>query len=35
MDWIVKELQWKAGVFKEEGIVRVFDVGVVKSDTAI
>ncbi|KAJ5498470.1 hypothetical protein N7453_007521 [Penicillium expansum] len=35
MDWIVKELQWKAGVFKEEGIVRVFDVGVIKSDTAI
>lgn len=35
MDWIIKELQWKAGVFKEKGLVHVFDVGVVKSDTAV
>lgn len=35
MDWIIKELQWKAGIFKERGLVRVFDVGVVKSDTAV
>jgi hypothetical protein len=35
MDWIVKELQWKSESFKETGRVTVFDVGVVKSDTAI
>ncbi|OQD70907.1 hypothetical protein PENPOL_c001G07677 [Penicillium polonicum] len=35
MDWIIKELQWKAGVFKEKGLVHVFDVGVIKSDTAV
>ncbi|KGO68163.1 Protein of unknown function DUF4246 [Penicillium italicum] len=35
MDWIIKELQWKANVFKETGQVRVFDVGVIKSDTAV
>lgn len=35
MDWIIRELQWKAGVFKEKGLVHVFDVGVVKSDTAV
>ncbi|KAJ5175857.1 uncharacterized protein N7482_001734 [Penicillium canariense] len=35
MDWIIKELQWKAEAFKETGCVTVFDVGVVKSDTAI
>lgn len=35
MDWIIKELQWKAGIFQETGQVSVFDVGVVKSDTAI
>ncbi|KAJ5812713.1 hypothetical protein N7447_009736 [Penicillium robsamsonii] len=35
MDWIIKELQWKAGSFQETGHVTVFDVGVVKSDNAI
>lgn len=35
MDWIIKELQWKSESFKETGRVTVFDVGVVKSDTAI
>jgi hypothetical protein len=35
MDWIIKELQWKAGCLKDTGLLRVFDVGVVKSDTAI
>ncbi|KXG47683.1 Protein of unknown function DUF4246 [Penicillium griseofulvum] len=35
MDWIIKELQWKAGIFQKTGHVTVFDVGVVKSDKAI
>ncbi|CAI7576606.1 unnamed protein product [Penicillium glandicola] len=35
MDWIIKELQWKAGIFQKTGLVPVFDVGVVKSDTAV
>lgn len=35
MDWIIKELQWKADILKETGYVRVFDVGVIKSDTAV
>lgn len=35
MDWIIKELQWKSESFKKDGRVKVFDVGVVKSDTAI
>jgi hypothetical protein len=35
MDWIIKELQWKSDSFKKNGWVKVFDVGVVKSDTAI
>ncbi|OKP10975.1 hypothetical protein PENSUB_3579 [Penicillium subrubescens] len=35
MDWIVKELQWKAGILEESGFVEVFDGGVVKSDTVI
>ncbi|KAJ5692834.1 hypothetical protein N7462_002257 [Penicillium macrosclerotiorum] len=35
MDFIIKELQWKSTVMKETGFVRVFDAGVVKSDTAI
>ncbi|KAJ5699546.1 hypothetical protein N7536_002559 [Penicillium majusculum] len=35
MDWIIKELQWKASILKETGYVRVFDVGVIKSDTAV
>ncbi|KAJ5394355.1 uncharacterized protein N7487_011996 [Penicillium crustosum] len=35
MDWIIKELQWKANILKETGYVRVFDVGVIKSDTAV
>jgi hypothetical protein len=35
MDWIIKELQWKASIYKDTGYVRVFDVGVIKSDTAV
>lgn len=35
MDWIVKELQWKAGILEQSGFVEVFDGGVVKSDTVI
>jgi hypothetical protein len=35
IDWIIKELQWKADCLKETGLLRVFDVGVVKSDTAV
>lgn len=35
MDWIIEELQWKTTVLKEKGFVTVFDVGVVRSDTAI
>ncbi|KAJ5152482.1 hypothetical protein N7492_009762 [Penicillium capsulatum] len=35
MDCIVKELRWKADKLTSTGLVRVFDAGVVKSDTAI
>lgn len=35
MDWIIKELQWKTESLKKDGIVGVFDNGVVKSDNAI
>lgn len=35
MDWIIKELQWKAGILQKTGYVQVFDDGVLKSDTAI
>jgi hypothetical protein len=36
MDWIIRELQCKAKVFQEEdGLVTVFDLGVVKSDKAV
>ncbi|KAJ5952512.1 uncharacterized protein N7479_010925 [Penicillium vulpinum] len=35
MNWIIKELQWKAGIFQKTGHVTVFDSGVVKSDSAI
>ncbi|KAJ5637089.1 hypothetical protein N7490_006968 [Penicillium lividum] len=35
MNWIIKELQWKAGMYQERGIIQVFDSGVVKSDTVI
>lgn len=35
IDYIIKELQWKAGSFKESGHITVFDIGVVKSDIAI
>ncbi|KGO49193.1 Protein of unknown function DUF4246 [Penicillium expansum] len=35
MDWIIEELQWKANILKETGHVCVFDVGVIKSDTAV
>ncbi|KAJ5904173.1 hypothetical protein N7504_006556 [Penicillium tannophilum] len=35
MDYIIKELQWKANLFKNDGFITVFDIGVVKSDTVI
>ncbi|KAF9886555.1 hypothetical protein FE257_011327 [Aspergillus nanangensis] len=35
LDWIIKELQWKADSVKSTGIFDVFDTGVVKSDTAV
>ncbi|CAG7942647.1 unnamed protein product [Penicillium salamii] len=35
MDWIIKELQWTAKNLEKTGYIRVFDVGVIKSDTAI
>ncbi|CAG8276791.1 unnamed protein product [Penicillium salamii] len=35
MSWIIKELQWKADSLHEKGFIRAFDVGVVKSDSAI
>ncbi|KAJ5728989.1 uncharacterized protein N7483_003497 [Penicillium malachiteum] len=35
MDYIIQELQWKAGLFKKDKSTTVFDMGVVKSDTAI
>lgn len=35
MDFIIKEVQWKAGLLKTEPFTTVFDMGVVKSDIAI
>lgn len=35
MNWIFKELQWKAEILEKENFVPVFDIGVVKSDTAV
>ncbi|KAL4929764.1 DUF4246 domain-containing protein [Aspergillus undulatus] len=35
MDYILKELQWKATEYKKTGIVTAYDPGVVKSDLAI
>ncbi|CAK38002.1 hypothetical protein CBS63078_6739 [Aspergillus niger] len=35
MDYIVKELQWKAQNLQKEGLLPIFDVGVVRSDTAV
>lgn len=35
MDWIIKELKWKTEGLKTDGIISVFDNGVVKSDHAI
>jgi hypothetical protein len=35
MDWIIREAQWKAEVFRETKHIVAFDAGVVKSDTAI
>ncbi|KAJ5119067.1 hypothetical protein N7448_010775 [Penicillium atrosanguineum] len=35
MDWIIKELQWKAGILEKSGFVEVFDDGVLKSDSVI
>ncbi|RHZ68273.1 DUF4246 domain-containing protein [Aspergillus thermomutatus] len=35
MNWIIKEAQWKAKVFRDTKHIVAFDAGVVKSDTAI
>ncbi|EAW14627.1 uncharacterized protein ACLA_076680 [Aspergillus clavatus NRRL 1] len=35
LSWIVQEAKWKAKAFQETGQVVAFDVGVVKSDTAV
>ncbi|KAL2866597.1 DUF4246 domain-containing protein [Aspergillus lucknowensis] len=35
MDWIFKELQWKADYLDKNGMVMVFDTGVIISDSAI
>ncbi|KDE78354.1 hypothetical protein AO1008_04742 [Aspergillus oryzae 100-8] len=35
MAWVIKELQWKADILNKTGYVRVFGVGVIKSDTVI
>lgn len=35
MNWIIKEAQWKAEVFRDNKHIAAFDAGVVKSDTAI
>lgn len=35
MDWIIKEMQWKASILEKTKFVQVFDDGVVKSDKAI
>lgn len=35
MDYMIDELQYKAGVFQKKGFVTAFDVAVVKSDLAI
>ncbi|PYI01645.1 hypothetical protein BO78DRAFT_401189 [Aspergillus sclerotiicarbonarius CBS 121057] len=35
MDWILSEMRWKAGVLHEQGLLSVFDIGVVRSDSAV
>ncbi|KAL2862716.1 DUF4246 domain-containing protein [Aspergillus lucknowensis] len=35
INWIIKELQWKAGEYQELGYIECFDPGVIKSDIAI
>ncbi|KAJ5376113.1 Protein of unknown function DUF4246 [Penicillium cosmopolitanum] len=35
IDWIVKEVEWKAKILKETGIVSAFDPGVFRSDAAV
>lgn len=35
IDWIVQELQCKVEILQRDGFVRVFDHGIVKSDTAV
>ncbi|KAH7336297.1 hypothetical protein BKA65DRAFT_458937 [Rhexocercosporidium sp. MPI-PUGE-AT-0058] len=34
-DWVIKELRWKAEIFKKTGAVMVYNGDVIKSDTAI
>jgi hypothetical protein len=33
-DWIIDELRWKAGIYKETELINVYNGGVVKSDVA-
>ncbi|RAL03357.1 DUF4246 domain-containing protein [Aspergillus ibericus CBS 121593] len=35
MDWIFRELRWKTEGFQRHGLFPVFDIGVVRSDTAV
>ena len=35
LDYIIEELKWKAGIFKETGIVSAYDGDIVKSDVAV
>lgn len=35
IDWIIKELQFKSGVYQSSGEIVAFDIGIVKSDTVI
>ncbi|OQE20366.1 hypothetical protein PENSTE_c013G08080 [Penicillium steckii] len=35
MDWVIQELQWKAGILNRTDSINVFDNGVFKSDTVI
>ncbi|KAL3479078.1 hypothetical protein BJX99DRAFT_255854 [Aspergillus californicus] len=35
MDWVIRELQWKADYLDKHGLIMVHDTGVVISDTAI
>lgn len=34
-EWCIAELRWKASIYRDSGLVRVYQADVVKSDTAI